>query len=117
MSLALDSAVRAGSSTHHVIPLNSPLLTLLWPSSVVSLWSLSLPLVVDGGPSMGPVQEPQDMLGGLNFSSKVKEQVQALLTQPPILPEYSSMRKPGFVYLLEGDPNGIISCTHHHIEP
>ena len=33
----------------------------------------------DGGPSMGPVQEPQDMLGGLNFSSKVKEQVQACL--------------------------------------
>ena len=71
---------------------------------------------IDGGPSMGLVQEPQDMLGGVNFSSKVKEQVQALLTQLPILPGYSSMHKPGFVYLLEGHPEGVISCTHHPLE-
>ena len=65
---------------------------------------------------MGPIEEPQDMLGGLNFSPKVKKQVQALLTQSPILPGYSSMHKPGFVYLLEGDPEGIISCTHHPLK-
>ena len=73
-------------------------------------------MFIDGGPSMGPIQEPQDMLGGLNFSPKVKEQVQALLTQTPILPGYSSKHKPGFVYLLEGDPEGIISCTLHPLE-
>jgi len=70
----------------------------------------------DGGPSMSPGQEPQDMLGGSKFSSNVKEKVQALLTQLPLLPGYSSMRKPGFVYLLEGDPEGIISCTPHPLE-
>ena len=63
----------------------------------------------DGGPSMGTDQEPQGMLGGPNFSSNVKEKVQALSTQLPLLPGYSSMRKPSFVYLLEGDPEGIIS--------
>ena len=62
---------------------------------------------------MGYVQEPQDMLGGLNFSPKVKEQVRALFTQTAILPGYTSMHKPSFVYLLEGDPEGIISCTPH----
>ena len=60
---------------------------------------------------MGADQEPQDMLGGSNFSSNVKEKVKALLAELPILPGYSSMRKPSFVYLLEGDPEGIISCT------
>jgi len=70
----------------------------------------------DGGPSMGTDQEPQDMIGGPNFSSNVKEKVKALLAQLPILPGYSSMSKPGFVYLLEGDPKGIISSTHHLLE-
>jgi len=70
----------------------------------------------DGGPSMGPIQEPQDMLGGLNFSPKVKKQVQALLTQLPILPGYTSSLQPGFVSLLEGDPEEVISCTHHPLK-
>ena len=70
----------------------------------------------DGGPSMSLDQEPQDMLGGSNFSSNVKGKVLALLNQLPILPGYSSMRKPGFVYLLEGEPEGIISCTHHPLK-
>jgi len=47
---------------------------------------------------MRPDQEPQDMLGGSNFSSNVKEKVQALLTQLPLLLGYSTMRKPSFVY-------------------
>jgi len=72
--------------------------------------------VIDGGPSMGTDQEPQGMLGGSNFSSNAKEKVQALLAQLRILPRYSSMRKLGFVYLLEGDPEGIISCTPHSLE-
>jgi len=70
----------------------------------------------DGGPSMGLDQEPQDMLGGSNFSSNVKGKVLALLNQLPILPGDSSMRKPGFFYLLEGDPEGIISCMPHPLE-
>jgi len=70
----------------------------------------------DGGPSMGTDQEPHGMLGRSNFSSNVKDKVQALLTQLPLLPGYSFMHKPGFVYLLEGDPGGIISCTHHPLE-
>ena len=65
---------------------------------------------------MGPDKEPQDMLGGPNFSSNVKEKVQALLSQLPLLPGYSSMRKPDFLYLLEGDLEGIISYTPHPIE-
>jgi len=70
----------------------------------------------DGGPSMGTDQEPQGMLRMSNFSSNVKEKVQALLTQLPLLPEYSSMHKLSFVYLLEGNPEGIISYTHHALE-
>jgi len=65
---------------------------------------------------MGTDQEPQGMLGVSNFSSNVKEKVQALLTQLPLTPRYSTMHKPGFVYLLEGDPEGIISCTPHPLE-
>jgi len=65
---------------------------------------------------MGTDQEPQGILGGSNLSSNVKEKVQALLTQLPLLPGYSSTRTPDFVYLLEGDPEGIISCTHHLLQ-
>ena len=65
---------------------------------------------------MRPDQEPQDVLGRSNFSSNVKKKVQALLTQLPLLPGYSSMRKSGFIYLLEGDPEGTISCTPHPLE-
>ena len=73
-------------------------------------------LEVDGGPSMGTNQELQDMLGGSNFSSNLKEKVKALLAQLHILPGYTSSHKPGFVYLLEGEPEGIISCTHHPLK-
>ena len=67
----------------------------------------------DGGPSMRPHHEPQDTLEGSNSSSKVKEKVQALLDQLVVLSELNSMHKPGFVYLLEGDPDGVISCMLH----
>ena len=65
---------------------------------------------------MGTDEEPQNMLGRSNFSSNIKEKVKALLAQLPIPPGYSSMPKPDFVYLLEGDPEAIISCTHHPFE-
>jgi len=44
---------------------------------------------------MGPHQQPQDTLGGSNFSSNVKEKVQALLHQLAILPGLNSIYKPG----------------------
>ena len=77
------------------------------------------PLVVsdlDGGPSMGTDPELQGMLGRSNVNSNVKEKVKALLTQLFILPGYTSSHKPDFVYLLEGDPEGVISCTHHPLQ-
>jgi len=67
----------------------------------------------DGGLSMGPHHEPQDTLGGSKSSSNVKEKVQALLSQLSILHGLNSMHKPGFIYLLEHDPDGVISCTSH----
>ena len=62
---------------------------------------------------MGPHQEPQSTWEGLNSSSKVKEKVQALLSQLAVLPRLEDMHKPAFVYLLEGDPDGVISYTPH----
>ena len=73
-------------------------------------------LIGDGGPSLGTDQELQDMLGGSNFSSNVKEKVKALLAKLLILPRYTSSHKPGFVYLLEGDPEGVISFTPHPLK-
>jgi len=70
----------------------------------------------DGGPSMGPRQDPQDTLGGSNFSSNVKEKVQALVHQLAVLPGLNYLHKPGFVYLLEDDHDGVISCTPHLIQ-
>jgi len=62
---------------------------------------------------MGPHQEPQDTLGGSNFSSNVKEKVQALLHQLAVMPGLNFMHKPDFIYLLEDDPDRVISCTPH----
>jgi len=50
---------------------------------------------------------------GSNSSSKVKEKVQALLHQLVVLPGLNSIHKPGFVYLLESDPDGVISYMPH----
>jgi len=62
---------------------------------------------------MGPHQEPQHSFEVLSSSSKVKEKVQAFLNQLAILPRLRGMHKLGFVYLLEGDLEGVISCTPH----
>ena len=67
----------------------------------------------DGGPSKGPHEKPQDSLEGSSSSPKVKEKVLPLLDQLAILPRLRDMHKPNFVSLLEGDPEGIISCTPH----
>jgi len=42
-----------------------------------------------------------------------QEKVQALIHQLPASPGYSSMHQPGFVNLLQGEPEGVISCTPH----
>ena len=62
---------------------------------------------------MGPHQQPQGTLEGLNSSSKVNEKVQPLLNQLAIPLGLEDMHKPSFVYLLMGDPDGVISCTSH----
>jgi len=70
--------------------------------------SILIPLLKrlpDGGPSMGPHQEPQDTLGGSKFSSNIKEKAQALLHQLAALLRLNSTHKPGFVDLLEDDPD------------
>jgi len=67
----------------------------------------------DGGPSIEPGQEPQGSPRSPRPSSKVKENIQALIDQLAVLPRSTSMHKPDFVYLLEGDPDGLISCTPH----
>jgi len=62
---------------------------------------------------MEPHQEPQGSLRSPSPSSKLKEKVQALIDQLVILRESTSIHKLGFVYLLEGDPDGVISCMSH----
>jgi len=60
---------------------------------------------------MGPYHEPQGSAKSSSSSSKVKKKVLALLDQLTILPGLRDMHKPGFVYLLEGNPEGVISYT------
>jgi len=48
-----------------------------------------------------------------SLCSKVKEKVQALIHQLAASPGYSSIHKPDFVNLLQGEPEGVISCTPH----
>jgi len=67
----------------------------------------------DGGPSKGPHQEPQDNLEGSSSSFNAKEKILALLDQLVLLPGLRYMHRPDFIYLLEGDPEGIISYTPH----
>jgi len=62
---------------------------------------------------MEPYHEPQGSSKGLISSSKVKEKVLTLLNQLAVLPGLRDMHKPDFVYLLEGDLDGVISCTPH----
>ena len=82
------------------------------PPSMIKLRTF-LWVVHDGGPSMGPHQEPQDTLGGSKFSSNIKEKAQALLHQLAALLRLNSTHKPGFVDLLEDDPDWVIFCTPH----
>ena len=62
---------------------------------------------------MEPHAGPQGSPRSLSSSSKVKEKVQALIDQLAVLPRSSAVHKPGFVHLLEGYPDGVISCMPH----
>jgi len=67
----------------------------------------------DGGPSMVPHPGPQGSPRSPSSSPKVKEKVEAPIDQLVVLPGSSSIHKLGFIYLLEGDPDGVISYTSH----
>ena len=66
-------------------------------------------LANNGGPFTEPYHEPQGSPEGSIPYSKAKEKVQTLLSQLAILPGLRDMHKRSFVYLLEGDPKGVIS--------
>jgi len=64
-------------------------------------------MVSNGGPSIDPHQEPRSSPRSPSPSSKVKEKIQALIDQLAVLRTRStSLYKPSFVYLLEGDLDG-----------
>jgi len=60
----------------------------------------------DRGPSIKPHHGPQGSLRSPSLRSKVNEKVQALIHQLSASPGYSSMYKPDFVNLLQGEPEG-----------
>jgi len=64
----------------------------------------------DGGPSKDLHQEFQDSQEGSSSSSMVKGKVPSFLDQLSVLPGLRAMYNPDFVYHLEGDLEGIISC-------
>jgi len=70
----------------------------------------------DGGPSVEPHHEPQGSLRSLSIRSQVKEMVQDFLHQHSDPPGYTPIHKPGFVSLLEGDPEGVISYMPHSLK-
>ena len=57
--------------------------------------------------------EPQGSPRSPSLCSKVKEKVQALIHQLSASPGVTSMHKPSFAYLLEGELEGVISYTPH----
>jgi len=69
----------------------------------------------DGGPSIVPHQEPQGSRRSPIPRSKVKKKVQALIGQLAVLPRSTFMHKFGFIYLLEGDLDGVIPARPTHI--
>jgi len=62
---------------------------------------------------MGPHHEPQGSPRGPRNRPKVKEKGLSVNSQCPVLPGSTISHKPGFVYLVEGDPGGVKSCTTH----
>ena len=59
---------------------------------------------------MEPHHEAQDSPRSPSLRSKVKEKVQDLIQQLSASPGLTSMHKPSFVYLLEGEPKGVVSA-------
>ena len=67
----------------------------------------------DGEPSMGPHQGYLDNPRSSSSGAKIKEKVLAMVSQATAQPGCSSMQRPGFVFLIAGDPEGIAACTEH----
>jgi len=55
---------------------------------------------------MGPHQEPRGSPRSSSPRSNIKEKVQELIHQLLVLPGLTFKHKPGFVNLVEGDPDG-----------
>ena len=62
-------------------------------------------------PHQGALDSPRSSSSG----AKVKEKVLALLNQATAQPGCSSMQRPGFVFLIANDPEGITACTDHYL--
>ena len=48
-------------------------------------------------------------------AAKIKEKVQMLLNQATVPPGYTFMPRPGFVYLIANDPEGVSASTDHSL--
>ena len=48
-------------------------------------------------------------------AAKIKEKVQMLLNQATVPPGYTSMPRPGFVYMMANDPEGISVSMDHSL--
>ena len=62
---------------------------------------------------MEPHHEPQGSPRSPSLRSKVNHKVQALIHQLSSSPGLTYVNKPGFLYLLEGELEGVISYTPH----
>jgi len=69
----------------------------------------------DGEPSMELHQGLLDSPRSPHSAAKIKEKVQVLLNQATALPGYTSMPRPGFVYMIANDPEGISASMDHSL--
>jgi len=63
------------------------------------------------GPHQGNLDSPRSSSSG----AKIKEKVLAMINQATAQPGCSSMQRPGFVFLIANDPEGISACTDHSL--
>ena len=71
--------------------------------------------MIDGDGPMEPHQGTLDSPRSSSPGAKVKEKVLALLNQATVQPGCSSMQRPGFVFLIANDPEGITACKDHYL--
>ena len=63
------------------------------------------------GPHQGYLDSPRSLSSGAN----IKQKVLAMISQATAPPGCSSMQRPGFVFLIAGDPEGVSTCTDHSL--